>query len=442
MKFYIFFTFLILFIFSTQSKNENSTILFNNKQNSKYAYASIFYEHSPSFFGLNIGLRVLIQSIKEYNTTADIVILVHPNTSQKYIDGFLKNGIILHRSEFPDPFDSEYESTYPQEFQRLVNRLLMWNLKEYERVIYIEPSTILVRNMDHLFECGLFCSVDTQPMMQANDIFVITPGNKETYHKIKSAIYGAVEMYKSYNNFGYIPELFDMIQAAPLFHENNSFDTMPLFQRLSTSYNLNHMFYYEKGNWDLYKCNFDGDGYPGYSLSYQYRVVPFSQPWLWFSYGYFFKLNHIWYKTRNSVMNDDNLSKIFWRVPIALILLFPVYCFRSLVKEKKNQKVKIFFEFIEWVGDNESLWLLLSIFICVVVYSIAFVLVPMLSSPLSGWIFFLTYGNVMLYMICSTLAEANSIIYHIKQNSHYKSLIYLSVFSFISILILYYSYIN
>lgn len=75
-------------------------------------------------------------------------------------------------------------------------------------------------------------------------------------------------------------------------------------------------------------------------------------------------------------------------------------------------KFDTLYEFIEWIGDNEGLWFLLSLFALIVIYSISFVLVPMMSSPLVGWIFFLTVANSMLYFLCSILSLTRPKLYN------------------------------
>lgn len=134
-------------------------------KSSDYAYASVYYHHATAYTGLKLGLQVLIQSIKDSNTTADIIVIVSPNTSSSETYKFEEMGCIIKEMNFPDPFSSSYQVNNSIEFQRLLNRLLSWQLTQYKRIIYIEPSTILLRNMDHLFNCGYFCAVDTQPMV-------------------------------------------------------------------------------------------------------------------------------------------------------------------------------------------------------------------------------------------------------------------------------------
>lgn len=193
------------------------------------------------------------------------------------------------------------------------------------------------------------------------------------------------------------------------------------------------MYYYEKGNWDLYSCNFvvdksDTISYPGYSLTYAYRVVPFSQPWLWFSYGYFFKLNHIWQKTRNSVTYDNTNLLFIYRIPLAFILLLPLIYFRRLLYHNPfTPKFEPLYDFIEWIDDNEGLWFLLSLFALVVIYSISFVLVPMVSSPLAGWIFFISVANAMLYLLCSILSLTRPKLYNEPTSNHFVTFIVISV---------------
>lgn len=151
------------FLFKTSYAADSNTS--KPTKNSDFAYASIYYSNATPYSGLKLGIKVLIQSIKDSNTTADIVVIVSPNASASEIYKFEEMGCIVKEMSFPDPFSSSSVTDNSVEYKRLLNRLLVWELTQYRRVIYIEPSTILLRNMDHLFKCGYFCAVDTQPMV-------------------------------------------------------------------------------------------------------------------------------------------------------------------------------------------------------------------------------------------------------------------------------------
>jgi alpha-N-acetylglucosamine transferase len=50
-------------------------------------------------------------------------------------------------------------TTMQARFEFVLNKLHVWNLLEYERVIYLDADNIALRNMDELFLCGHFCAL-------------------------------------------------------------------------------------------------------------------------------------------------------------------------------------------------------------------------------------------------------------------------------------------
>jgi hypothetical protein len=59
--------------------------------------------------------------------------------------------------------DGEGGGTYQSRFEFTLNKLHLWNLTQYERVVYMDADDIALSKLDELFFCGHFCAVYMNP---------------------------------------------------------------------------------------------------------------------------------------------------------------------------------------------------------------------------------------------------------------------------------------
>lgn len=122
----------------------------------KYAYASILY--SDSYV---IPLLTLGQAINNTGSTADRVAMYTSDVSPRTVQvleqfGWRTVPTQVLTSTINTPLYSRYAKTF--------TKIRMWELVDYEKVIYMDADVIVLQNMDHLFECPYFCApVDQMP---------------------------------------------------------------------------------------------------------------------------------------------------------------------------------------------------------------------------------------------------------------------------------------
>lgn len=68
------------------------------------------------------------------------------------------------------------------------NKLGLWDLAEYKRVVYLEPENLVLENMDDLFLCGPMCAVHINPLVYINSLWVVTPRDKPTRDIVKQSL--------------------------------------------------------------------------------------------------------------------------------------------------------------------------------------------------------------------------------------------------------------
>jgi len=255
---------------------------------SKYAYATIHYEGTPKDAEYLLAIRVMMRSLRRTGTKADVVVLVSPNVKAETRQVLRQDGAIV--TEVPNlanPYKAAQAQGEPQRylarFEFTLNKLYMWNLTQYERVVYLDADNIALGNLDELFDCGHFCAVFMNPCNFHTGLLVIKPDTKQFNHMVESL--PSIESYDGADQ-GFLTAFFPFKEmgGAPMFDPENPQKDAPLL-RLPPGYNLNALWYYEHGNWRLYGCHprFKQMGTtPGLAMTFP--VAPFIKPWNWWPY--------------------------------------------------------------------------------------------------------------------------------------------------------------
>lgn len=125
---------------------------------SKYAYATVHYEGTSRDAEYVLGIQAWVQSIKLTNSPYDVVVLVSESVSEATKIFFRQIGCrVLPVNNIQNPFiDTTLKNPG---FMYTLNKLHVWNLIEYSRVIYMDADNLVLRNMHELFSCGKFCVV-------------------------------------------------------------------------------------------------------------------------------------------------------------------------------------------------------------------------------------------------------------------------------------------
>lgn len=83
--------------------------------------------------------------------------------------------------------DAGRRRSYKNHFEYTLNKLYVWNMLDYERVIYMDADNIFFHNIDSLFKCGHFCAVYMNPCNFHTGLFVVTPNN-DTYNDLLKSL--------------------------------------------------------------------------------------------------------------------------------------------------------------------------------------------------------------------------------------------------------------
>lgn len=284
------------------------------------AFATIMYDFSEDSEALLLATRVLMRSIKESNTRYRRMVIVPQDGLQVSSERALKGDdpdLEIVRTNIPNVFAHMPLTDYRSQLLHMRNKLVIWDnpeISSLKRVVYLDPENLVLRNLDEIFACHQFCAVDNgQSVVYSNGLLVISPDSIAARNLYSDAIDSFLITGREYNYIGiiqgFMPGLFEAFEESPLFYsgwdgdingEKRNFaaddgdDAMEsvdssVVHRLPFYYSINHMVFYERMNWDLYKCNDKNlatGKIPGPLLSYKYSGA-FVKPWFWLPYVYF-----------------------------------------------------------------------------------------------------------------------------------------------------------
>ncbi|KAL7319851.1 hypothetical protein PS15m_002938 [Mucor circinelloides] len=139
--------------------------------------------------------EVLVYSLKQTNTKHDIVVLVLEDVTQTVRSRLEYLGAkIINVDQIKYPWDSS--SARRKGFNKACrySKLNLWNLTQYEKVVFLDADTMVVNNIDELFGYPQFtAAVDIGGVLNTG-VFVAEP-NAETYKDIMATY----EKAPSYN---------------------------------------------------------------------------------------------------------------------------------------------------------------------------------------------------------------------------------------------------
>lgn len=400
---------------------------------SRFAYVMLHYEGTPADDEYLLGLRVLIKSIQISDTSNDIVVLLSNNVRASTRQQLLSDNVIIDIIDnIPNPFksiDGTRSRTYKPRFEYTFNKLYLWSMIQYERVIYMDSDNIVLYNIDHLFACGHFCVIFMNPLLFHTGLMVIKP-NTLQYNTLLHNLQDIHSYSYDGADQGFLVSQFD-VEDAVLFNpssiqydinNNNSIVCNELVeQRLTLQYNLNHFYYYPSMSYTFFsRSNYYFSNYTIPALTLAYPAAPWLKPWYW--YPIFFFTQHIhWHHVRDNIHDLSYIDVLVTR----MILLCVVYCIsnyivRPSLHRPSMESYKSMFQsiikkqiFFIGYGIGVPVWLMTSY--------VTFQLIPATCAPLIAFTTFIILHINFLFIILTnyTLLLRNKYNNNIKINNKF-----------------------
>ena len=335
---------------------------------SKYTFVTLIYSRSFVIYGRVLGKS--IQNVK--NKNIDMIAMI-PNENDLKVQEFELLEEVGWNTQLVSKISNE-RKTIRSDWNGVFTKLNIWNLTKYEKVIFLDADTLVVKNIDDLFNCSY--EICAAPDIHPPDIFnagvmVITP-SENTYKNLLSKL----TILDSYDGT-------DQGFLNSYFH----FETFEAKQRLKTRDNANIYTYH------LYPI-----GWPTNVRIIHYTNIPLLKPGSWISYP-FFDLNWKWLQIRkqipsNHIYMNHQIVCFIWTINIIGLLITIILFFMN--QKYWNKKIYLFFTRLHGF--------IFAIFIFFLAFILSFISIPNEIWPIEGimlWIFsnfcFITNSIVTFY---------------------------------------------
>ncbi len=172
------------------------------------AYVSLVYGDYYNW----LGVRVLGQSLLDTGTAKDRVALCTNTVSDETKELLQADGWIIKPVSTINPYSKRRSDYYFSAY----SKLHVWNMTEYERVVYLDSDVLVLTNIDHLFDCGTFCAAyEVLYYIFNSGVMVVEPSTTVFNDMMRK-----VSTLKSYDHAdqGFLNAYFEDLLHAPFFN--------------------------------------------------------------------------------------------------------------------------------------------------------------------------------------------------------------------------------
>ncbi|GMJ11246.1 monocation-induced [Ca2+]i increases 1, INOSITOL PHOSPHORYLCERAMIDE GLUCURONOSYLTRANSFERASE 1 [Hibiscus trionum] len=232
----------------------------------KQAYVTLLYGDDYL-----LGVRILGKSIRDTGTTKDMVALVSDGVSD-YAKKLLKaDG---WKVETTNLLANPNQVRAPRHWG-VYTKLKIFNMTNYNKVVYLDGDTILVKSIEEVFKCGKFCANLKHSERMNSGVLVVEP-SEAVFNDMMSK----VDTLPSYTggDQGFLTSYYSDFPNALLFDPNipeEALKSRPAreMERLPIIYNADAGLSFISNKWKVDKSEF---------RVIHYTVGPF-KPWDWWT---------------------------------------------------------------------------------------------------------------------------------------------------------------
>ncbi|KAJ7195395.1 hypothetical protein O6H91_Y511100 [Diphasiastrum complanatum] len=291
------------------------------KTETSQVYATLLYGNE-----FLLGVRTLGKSIRDTGTTKNMVVLVSDGVTFEAIQLLKADGwIVEHIHLLANP-----NRHRPARFWGVYTKLKIFNMTEYEKVVYLDADTIVLKSIEDLFDCQGFCANLKHSEKLNSGVMVVEPS-----WQLFEDMLSKVESLYSYTggDQGFLNSYFDEFPNAHLFNPNLTLEERkrrlaPKMERLSTLYNADVGLYMLANKWMVDES--------------ELRVVHYTlgplKPWDWWT-AWLLKPVDLWQKVRVTLEESlpgtgggrDPRTTFVVRILVALPLLILAFIYRNLL---------------------------------------------------------------------------------------------------------------
>eukprot|EP00871_Galdieria_phlegrea_P004079 jgi/Galph1/4672/GphlegSOOS_G3399.1 len=261
---------LILFSFCKFCLTELRVLVGSSLELSKHAYVTLLYGSSYL-----LPVRVMMHSLnKNSPDNAHRLVLVTSDVSEVAIAQLHREGIeTRYVSSVANPYTKGPK--YSKRFDEVLAKLVIFNLTEYESVVYIDADSLVFGPLNELFHCANFCAAFINPCLFNSGVMALKPSTVVFDDMIEK-----LPQLASYDGAdqGFLNSYFSSLYYAPVFDPQSENGTGGSLRRLPFGYHLDHILFYPRFRWEIPEkpC--------GLMKIVEFLGGPLLKPWKWWSY--------------------------------------------------------------------------------------------------------------------------------------------------------------
>lgn len=393
-----------------KNRDVDKKAIHQNTRPGKFAYVTLLFEEDDL-----PGVRVLGQSLRQSGTTSDLVCIAIQVSSRTKATLEREQWSVLSAKQIEDP-SHQLNRKAAVGFQRTAAKLGVFNLP-YEKVIFLECDTLVLKNVDKLFECGGrfgYCATLRQSNVVDPGVFVLTPSlhvHELLVNKLlrvddgEDAKRDAIsEFFQPVKDLPLYPSAFTSYKWEELRSLKNATFSLGQFERLPIRYNADvELFVLNSGKWPL----------PEESLHIIHFSIRALRPWRWWSV-WILKPAMYWWKVESQlpVSAEDRwrsivlflLSAIPFVSLLATYFFLPLRCMSAFQSTLHRNKLNIFAESTSSASSG-AVKVLLRFLLFVLCLALAiWLVVPSWAPPTLGWLLvyewsMISYGIVLFFLL-------------------------------------------
>ena len=333
----------------------------------------------------HLGARVLGKNLQDTGTYKDMVAMCTATVSDETKTVLAADGWIIKPVEkIPNPYEGHSEKG--NYFSGAYTKLHIWNMTEYERVVFLDSDVLIVSNIDHLFDCGSFCAAYRHSDIFNSGVMVVEPSSKVFNDMIKK-----IPIISSYDDAdqGFLNAYFKDLKYAHLFNWSDT-TRHQTPKRLPTGCNANVGWYYSNSEWKFEESEL---------WIIHYTLGP-TKPWVWWAHR-LFDLNWKWVSVRKTLPRYDSPPSIiqqplFWAPYPLGLLVYVALRFSCRWLTTNMLKLRYFAIF------NKRFSHFVPIPILCVSYYLAFSIVPTTMLPIPAEYVLCLWSNFFILLFMGT----------------------------------------
>lgn len=333
----------------------------------KNAYATMMYMGTPRDYEFYVATRVLIRSLVRLGVDADLVVIASVDVPSRWVRAMEEEdgARVIKVENLNNPyrgFDLNWR------FRLTLNKLYVWSLVDYDRVVMLDADNLFLRKSDELFQCGQFCAVFINPCIFHTGLFVLQPSMKEFKNMIHELEIGKEN--KDGADQGFIGNHFPNLLDKPMFHPPQNGTTLDGQYRLHLGYQMDATYYYLRLRWNV-PC--------GENSVITFPGAPWLKPWYWWSWPVL-PLGVQWHdQRRNTIGYGDEAPVILILAALYLGLITVTRLARPNISKlcyRRSEKSTLL---IQTGLKVVAVWSILA------AYTVPFFVIPCTIHPVVGW---------------------------------------------------------